>query len=188
MPPGLDPPPTRYWQSLVLAYVYNQIKKQESAFKETCWVSNTSRDKQASRHRSDMASYSLSSQSGVSHDLLNDISTIHAERSPSTPIEHTSSNYYFVNYLHPSEAGTRQNRKKVRSLISRRQHQQQRSLALRAKRFNDKGHTGGDWLQSGSAGELPNMHRPAYSTLPDETQTSTVISTDDSITIYNDGA
>lgn len=35
--------------------------------------------------------------------------------------------YYFMNYLHPSEARTSRHRKRVRSLITTRQHQQKRS-------------------------------------------------------------
>jgi hypothetical protein len=66
------------------------------------------------------------------------------ERPSSTPVKGCIDALDFVNYSHPSEARTPQNRKRIRSLISKKQHQREKLLktcatsqALRAGKTAD---------------------------------------------------
>lgn len=65
----------------------------------------------------------------IPHNLLPDLSDFGLERPSSTSIRSPRAEFEFVNYCHPSEAQIPQNRKRVRSLISKKQHQREKSLA-----------------------------------------------------------
>lgn len=150
-------------------------------------------------HQPDMASFHAngttqglpygSHHSGCQHatscglpDLLPDI---RSKRSSSTPVEISGNDLQSVNYFHSSEAGIPQDKKRVRSLISTRQHQRERSLALKAKKSNNKGHSSGGWLQPDSADGLPIIFEPAHTPLGDETQPSTAITLEDPFAVHS---
>lgn len=65
-----------------------------------------------------------------------------ADSKASSPTEASKVDWQFLNFTHPSEAKTSQHRKKVRSHVTKQQHQ--RELALTAARRSNSYHTGTD--------------------------------------------